>query len=138
MTVFPTYKYAVTETPGYKCYTLFDINDKGTRSETRNWNTIVQIISLRTQPFIIEFPKFEITNLKKYRFGKDYKGTAKIWTFEFEVDHPDLFADGNDPIANLISDSKLVPLVDHTNFILPPKCLITSGSSCNIYYEFIC
>ena len=128
----------MTEIPRYKCYTLFDITDKGNRSETRNWNTLVQVISLRTQPFITQFPLFEISNLKKYRFGKDYKGTAKVWSFEFEVDHPDLFVDGDDPIANLLSDSNLVPLIDNTNFNLPPKCLITSGYSCNIYYEFIC
>lgn len=128
----------MTENSRYKCYTLFDITDKGNRSETRNWNTIVQVISLRTQPFITKFPTFEITNLKNYRFGKDYKGTAKVWSFEFEVDHPDLFAVDDDPIANLLSDSSLVPLIDSTNFILPPKCLIISGTSCNIYYEYYC
>jgi len=128
----------VTETPRYKCYTLFDITDKGTRSETRNWNTLVQVISLRTQPFIIEFPTFEIANLKNFRFGKDYKGIAKVWSFEFEVDHPDLFVVDDDPVANLLSDSSLVPLIDSTNFILPPKCLITSGYSCNIYFDYNC
>jgi hypothetical protein len=126
----------VTDNPSYTCYTLFDIPDKGNRSQVRNWNTIVQIISLRTQPFIIKFPDFVIDDLSKYNFGEHYKGEAKIWTFEFEFEHPHLFEFNDDPIAHLKSDTDFVPLVDYNNFIHTPKCLLTSSNYCNIYYVF--
>jgi hypothetical protein len=126
----------VTNSPSYTCYTLFDIPDRGNRSQVRNWNTLIQILSLRTQPFITKFPECIEDDLATYSFGKHYTGEAKIWSFEFEIEHPDLFADKDDPIAHLVSDTQLVPLVDHNNFIIPPKCLITNGDYCNIYYAF--
>ena len=126
----------MTDNPSYTCYTLFDIPDRGNRSQTRNWNTLIQILSLRTQPFITKFPENIIDDLTNYNFGKHYKGEAKIWTFEFEFEHPHLFEVGDDPIANLKSDTDLVPLVDYNNFIQTPKCLLTSSDYCNIYYVF--
>ena len=136
MTKFNNYKYAVNSLPTYTCYTLFECPDKGNRSQTRNWNTLIQVISLRTQPFILQFPNFIVDDLSNYKFGSDYNGTAKIWSFTFEVEHPDLFEVNGDPIANLNLDSNLVPLLDQNNYIIPPKCLMTSGANCNIYYTF--
>lgn len=137
MTDILQYKYTVNDNnPTYTCYTLFDIPDRGDRSQIRNWNTLVQIISLRTQPFILKFPEYILDDISNYNFGKNYKGQAKIWSFEFEIEHPELFADGDDPIANLVSDTSLVPLVDRNNVIIPPRCLVTHGDNCNIYYAF--
>jgi hypothetical protein len=126
----------VSNNPTYTCYTLFDIPDRGNRSQTRNWNTLIQILSLRTQPFIIKFPAFVNDDLSNYNFGEQYTGEAKIWSFEFEIERPYLFEVGDDPLANLKSDTDLVPLVDYNNFIQTPKCLLTSSSLCNIYYVF--
>jgi hypothetical protein len=126
----------VTNSSSYTCYTLFDIPDRGNRSQVRNWNTLIQILSLRTQPFITKFPEFVIEDLSNYNFGKHYTGQAKVWSFEFEFEYPYLFEVDDDPIAHLKSDTELVPLVDYNNFIQSPKCLLTSGSLCNIYYDF--
>ena len=82
----------------------------------------------------MKFPEAVLDDLSNYSFGKNYVGQANVWSFEFEIEHPELFAEGDDPIAKLISDSDLVPLVDHNNIIIPPRCLITSGDNCNIYY----
>jgi hypothetical protein len=122
--------------PSYTCYTLFDIPDRGNRSQTRNWNTLIQIISLRTQPFITKFPAFEIDNLANYSFGKQYQGQAKIWSFEFEIEHPYLFEVDGDPLYNLKHDTNLVPVVDYGTFIQPPRCFLVSGDACNIYYVY--
>lgn len=119
----------------YTCYTLFDIKDRGSRSETRNWNTLIQILSLRTQPFIIKFPDFVEDNLENYKFGVNYSGLAKIWSFEFQIEH-DVFQVGNDPIANLIKDTNFVPLLDKNLIIKPPCCLQTDGENKNIYYVY--
>lgn len=118
----------------FTCYTLFQIPDKGTRSEIRNWNTLIQVLSLRTQPFITKFPIFIEDNLSNYKFGEEYTGIGKIWSFEFEFEHPGLFDDGNDPLAYLKLDTNLVPLVDN-HFIKSPRCLIVEGKLKNIYYE---
>lgn len=115
-------------------YTLFDIPDRGNRSAIRNWNTIVQLLSLRTQPYISNFPSFKIDDLEKYNFGSQYKGQAKIWSFSFSVDHPQLFVENNDPLYHLKNDSNLIPMIDYNNIIHDPCCLITSGDSCNLYY----
>lgn len=115
---------------------MFDIPDRGDRAAVRNWNTIVQILSLRTQPTITRFPSFRHDRLNKYRFGSVYSGDAKIWSFKFTVEHPEVLSDGNDPIGNLISDSNLVPMVDRNNVITPPTCLMTSGDACNIYFVY--
>ena len=120
----------------YTCYTLFDIPDRGTRSQTRNWNTLIQILSLRTQPFITKFPECIIDDLSKYKFGNFYTGKASIWSFEFETEFPELYGDSSEPIKHLLYDTNLVPLVDYNNFIQTPKCLLTSSSLCNIYYDF--
>ena len=120
----------------YTCYTLFDIPNKGLRSEIRNWNTLIQLLSLKTQPFIIDFPSFQIDYLDNFQFGKSYTGQTKIWSFTFEVEHPDLFADEHSPIAKLISDTDLIPMIDYNNFIVPPCCLRSTGDNCNIYYTF--
>jgi len=125
----------IEELPTYTCYTLFDINDRGNRSETRNWNTLIQILSLRTQPFITKFPVCLEDNLENYEFGELYTGPGRIWTFEFQVEH-DLFRVDNDPLANLIKDTELVPLLDKSHIIHPPCCLVTEGPACNIYYVY--
>lgn len=126
----------MTNSSSYTCYTLFDIPDRGNRSQVRNWNTLIQILSLRTQPFITKFPEFVVEDLSNYNFGKHYTGQAKVWSFEFEFEYPYLFEVDDDPVAHLKSDTELVPLVDYNNFIQPPKCLLTSSSLCNIYYDF--
>jgi hypothetical protein len=122
------------EFPTYTCYTLFEIPDKGDRNTIRNWNTVVQVISLRTQPMITRFPSYRHEKLNKYAFGKQYKGDAKIWSFKFTVEHPELFVLNDDPIGNLIHDSNLIPMIDHTNFIIGTRCLLSSGDCCNIYF----
>ena len=115
-------------------YTLFDIPYRGDRSTLRNWNTIVQLLSLRTQPYINKFPTYIIDSLDAYKFGKNYKGQAKIWSFSFTVDHPQLFELDNDPIYHLKNDSNLIPMIDYNRYINNPCCLLTDGDSCNLYY----
>lgn len=119
----------------YTCYTLFDISDKGTRSEIRNWNTLIQVISLRTQPFINKFPQYIEDDYKNYKFGSLYTGLGRIWTFEFQIEH-DVFSVNDNPLANLIKDTEMIPLLDKHNIIHPPCCCILEGSACNIYYVY--
>ena len=64
------------------------------RNQQRNWETLTQLISLRTQ-VDIELPQQVKTQ----------------WIFEFEVATNDIFSDGIDPLATLKSDCNEVPML---------------------------
>lgn len=131
-------KYSVIQEPTITCYTLFDIPDRGNRSMIRNWNTVVQTLSLRTQPIIIDFPKVVQDNIKNYKFGKKYTnlGLVDVWIFTFTAEKLMLYATNNDPIGLLLDDANIIPMIDHNNIIIPPKCLSTQGDLCNIYFAY--
>ena len=65
------------------------------RNQQRNWETLTQLISLRTQ----------VTELTLPVKNND------SWQFEFEVDNDNLFADLNDPLAVLKADCAGVPML---------------------------
>lgn len=113
---------------------MFDIPHTGSRSELRNYNTIIQVLSLKTQPHIIDFPDCFEEDLANYNFGSEYSGVHKIWTFTFEVEHPDLFVIDENPIGVLINDSDLIPMIDNRKIIKSTCCLRSIGDLCNIYY----
>jgi hypothetical protein len=106
-----------------QCQTLFDITATGTtghvkhnrmpyvdnagtkildieswnrsRNQQRNWETITQLISLRTQVDNLQEP------LK----------TQDCWQFEFEVENENLFTNGADRLAVLKTDCQGVPML---------------------------
>ncbi len=69
----------------YQGFTLIDITPTGVtthtsnnifeRNQQRNWETVQQIISLRTQPTIISTDNF-VDDIKRYNFGINYKRAA--------------------------------------------------------------
>ena len=65
------------------------------RNQQRNWETVTQLISLRTQVNDLTDP-VKVNNL---------------WSFEFEVDNENLFLDGTDPLAVLKADCTGVPML---------------------------
>jgi hypothetical protein len=72
------------------------------RNQQRNWETLSQLISLRTQVFDASKPVVD-------------NGT---WTFEFEVETPEVFADGINELGLLLVDCNDVPMLtglDETN-----------------------
>jgi hypothetical protein len=106
-----------------QCQTLFDITATGTtghvkpsrmpyvdqagskitdvgqwnrsRNQQRNWETITQLISLRTQ----------VDNLQEPQRINDR------WCFEFEVENQNLFASGIDELSVLKADCAGVPML---------------------------
>ena len=65
------------------------------RNQQRNWETVTQLIGLRTQVINLTSP-------------------AKIdqrWQFEFEVDNESLFSDDQDPLSVLKTDCAGVPML---------------------------
>lgn len=83
------------------------------RNQQRNWETITQLISLRTQINTIGHPiKMENT-----------------WVFDFEVDYDTIFHYNNDPLGILKQDCEGVPM------LLDPVQPTLNNS--NIWFELI-
>jgi len=70
------------------------------KKQQTNFETIMQVISLRTQPTIIHKPKTYIKNKKKY------------WAFDFTVEFDNVYYDGKDNIGLLKSDCNNTPMIN--------------------------
>ena len=88
------------------------------RNQQRNWETLTQLIGLRTQIMEIKEPVIE----------------NELWTFEFFTE-TEVFNDGADPVGVLKADSKGVPMLrelDNDPDIDP--VLIVEGNRQNIWF----
>lgn len=148
-----------------KCYTLYDITQtnvnfrkKNTeivpvdelkkRRQQSNFETILQIINMRSQPEeISESQPIEIIidDIVKYKFGylyeKSYNKKLKsvnIWSFTFSVDHADVFNNGIDDLGNLSDDCDQVPMMINLeeSFKLSNQMNVTDEQR-NIYFEVL-
>jgi hypothetical protein len=94
------------------------------RNQQRNWETINQLIGLRTQPISVSMSKVD----------------QNIWSFEFEVEHSEVYsktADNND-LSLLLEECQNVPMIIGLNESLTStSMLITSGPDQNIWFEAI-
>ena len=123
----------------YRCQTLFDITATGitghyksstnlsapewnrARNQQRNWETITQILSLRTQLFGLTEPV------------RDTSGTK--WMFEFETESDGIYGPDADPVQVLRADAKGVPmLLELDNLPDIETVLVTEGSRQNIWF----
>ena len=133
----------------YICQTLFDITATGvtghckssrmpfqdragqtidgeeswnrSRNQQRNWETLTQILSLRTQLFLLTDPVPDLTGTR--------------WMFEFETESDGIYGSETDPVSILRSDANGVPMLlnlDNDPDIEP--VLITAGARQNIWF----
>jgi hypothetical protein len=132
----------------YIGYTLVDITPTGVirdsasqqtqRNQQRNWETVIQCISLLTQPSML---KWDIVDAEKvtdrFDFGEMYQGLQKVWMFEFSVERPDIFGQQPDPVEYLANCFDEVPVIvgleESARFILP--IFYTNGAIKNIYFN---
>ena len=148
-----------------KCYTLYDITQtnvnfrkKNTeivpedemkkRSQQSNFETILQIINMRSQPEEIsesELTVINIDDLKNFNFGylyeKSYNKTISkinVWSFTFSVDHADVFNNGINDLGSLSDDCNQVPMILklEETFKLSNQMNI-SDEQRNIYFEVL-
>lgn len=124
----------------YKVKTLFDITATGVtghfksaragfaekdswdraRNQQRNFETIQQLLSLRTNIFNITDP---IRN-------------GDFWEFEFEVESDGVYGNDQDPLGILRGDAVGVPmLIQLDNIDEIDSILIVGGPSQNIWFE---
>ena len=111
----------------YTCVTLIDITktdavrhyDKGMfekqseyeilRNQHRNWQTIIQVISLRTQPMYVSEP-VKTSEQELVDFGTSFD-IGTYWTFQFGVEGEDVFDLPGSPGKVLLDDLHNVPIV---------------------------
>jgi hypothetical protein len=99
------------------------------RNQQRNWETLIQVISLRCQPLNISGP---------YIFTHEPSGHL-TWNFSFETDRQDIFLKDNNPVGWLLDDCSGVPMLlglGETNkdlFFTP--YLVTNGDMPNIIFQ---
>lgn len=79
------------------------------RNQQRNWETLTQLIGLRTQATVLLEPKI-ITDPTVALFGLNRR-SSKIWTFEFSSEFADIYDLHGEPLAALIQDCDGVPLI---------------------------
>jgi hypothetical protein len=136
----------------YACQTLFDITATGitghfkpnkipfrdragqtitnteswnrSRNQQRNWETLTQILGLRTQLFEVTDPVQD--------------STGSRWMFEFETDRDGVFGSDTNPTEVLELDAASVPMLRELNNDpdIDPF-LVTTGSRQNIWFAAI-
>ena len=115
-----------------KCVTLFDITktninnrrrdldtlpnsiDRKPRSQQSNFETLLQIIALRSQPENISDPQREVSNKYNNLWGSNYKFKKEkipTWQFSFTVSQASVFATTDDKLGLLIKDCEGVPFI---------------------------
>ena len=92
------------------------------RNQQRNWETLNQLISLRTQPYDIV----------------PVAGQEGVWQFTFEVEHGEVYSttgQAND-LSGLLNECTGVPMLTGlTEKLTEQAVLITSGPDQNIWFE---
>lgn len=120
----------------FQLFTLVDITATGVvrsngnrdleRNQQRNFETVLQVLSLRTQPHVIKFP--ETIQMDEHRiaqwFGEMYHGHSHtVWAMYFTADHPGAYDTEEGTLAGLGRDFEQVPIVtdltETARFILP-------------------
>jgi len=144
----------------FRCYTLFDItksnivskknvlngseqeNDywQNMRNTQCNFDTIIQVISLRAQPENISNPIQHDFAPQNLDFGFLYNETENMsyWTFDFSVNYRSVFSDGSDDLGALYNDCISVPMIQ-TIKSMPqmPAFLDLSPEFRNIYFKIL-
>ena len=125
--------------PLITCMTLIDITAteviKGSsshRDQQRNWETVLQLLGLKTQPLIIKSPVCFINeNLEHFEFGEFYQGSHSVWAFQFRGERDDFYT-----VDQLEQDFEQTPsilgLEETARFMLP--IFHSYGTLKNIYF----
>ena len=106
------------------------------RNKQRNWETVMQVLGLRSQIMNAKQLKTENVDLKNYSFGQNYFDKHRVWSFEFEVEFENLYLQDRDPYGVLKNDFSHTPVLlglDET--AQPPMPIFyTEGPNKNIYF----
>ena len=116
-----------TNAVGHKINTIDDWNFS--RNQQRNWETILQVVSLKTQALDITNPVIMTREDKK------------VWQFSFAIEHEDIYNDGTDKLGLLKQEVHGVPMIIGLNetysegFLMP--YLLATGENQNIMFTLL-
>lgn len=140
-----------------RCSTLFDITQTGIisrrnannddpswilkRNQQCNFDTVLQAISLRSQPENITVPAKKLL-LNNHKFGlSDNEIPATqihFWEFEFDINYTSVYNNSIDELGHLYSDCDKIPMIKcNTEWINLHNYLDTNVDTRNIYFEVI-
>jgi len=143
-----------------RCHTLFDITQTGVMNRSKpteddvhswvrkrntqcNFDTLLQVISLRSQPEVVKFPvKLTMTEIEFDKFGflfqPNEEAESYCWMFEFEVQHPSVFENGITTLGALYKDCEGVPMIIcEEQLDVVTSFLNTSDELKNIHFEVV-
>jgi hypothetical protein len=126
----------------FKVKTLVDVTEtnapRGTDDllvkQQQNFNTFYNVIGLRTNPTEFEQKNSKL-DISKLGFGKNYKGTHRVWEIDFLVE-----AEGSTNIKLMEEDFDLIPILGNLQETIKNcKMFITRSDSqnTNIIFEQI-
>lgn len=133
-----------------QCFTLFDITRTGLPLRRRpqgisreqlqqsNYDTVLQSISIRSQPEVIESPTKHLATFIDEHWGRlMFKPEYDIyyWKFTFQVQHHSVFLHDDDDLGALLDDCDGIPMIRNLDeWSELPEFLDTSPELCNIYF----
>lgn len=107
------------------------------RDQQRNWETVMQCVGLRSQPFDIIGPVNKVVNLDDSEFGEMYSGDHRVWFWSFSIEHSDVWSKNNNQLHYLHHDFDEVPVImgltETARFILP--VFYTKGAIKNVFFR---
>lgn len=111
------------------------------RNAQTNFDTVLQVISIRCQPENPSAPKMKTIDFSKEQlFGFMFEGEdpQPYWTFDFDIEKDNVFDNGIDQLGFLFDDCDGVPMVKtRKEWTKLPDFLDTSPELKNIYFEVL-
>ena len=107
------------------------------RNTQCNFDTVIQLVSLRAQPEEISNPVKLNTNTDPFdKFGLDFAFPLDYWTFTFTINHAGVFDDEENKFGLLLADCDNVPMIKMPTIpVNLSNCLDISNNLRNIYFE---
>lgn len=140
-----------------RVHTLFDITRTNVRTrrhgellnddylirqsnQQSNFETVLQVIGIRSQPEDITDPEKKMKILDSGMWGSNYVDKIKVpvWTFDFTVNYQEVFSTGEDKLGKLLQDCQNIPMITGlSEYPLIKNVMSVSSHDKNIYFEVI-
>ena len=127
-------------------YTLVDITDtcvnnpRGSTTEFRqaqNLNSLIQVLSMRTQPLDVRVTSIDDASMDEYDFGTLFKDKQTVWCVTFTTDTHRAWASNDHQYTHLINDCNNVPVyigLDETISLEPASFATNDTTNKNISF----
>lgn len=124
----------------FTCYTLVDITDSGiydpnqgsAYEQAQNLNSLLQAISLSSQPVLSSVEKLTAADVSDFDFGSDFTGDHNLWILRFASERI-----GTVTVNNLVRDVDGLPIyedLDETAVFDTNVFETVSAEQKNIYF----